>query len=76
VNGNNIVINNFFEKMKSSYTFAPVLNKSAYQERQREWPDEALATGFSASFMTVLIPSHQQVGVDKSDANAIIIHSK
>jgi hypothetical protein len=53
--------------MKNNRTFASVLYKIAYQERQRDWPCEALATGFSVSFMTVLIPS-QVIGVDESDA--------
>jgi hypothetical protein len=43
--------------MNSEYTFASVLYKIAYQERQRDWPYEALATGFSESFMTVLTPT-------------------
>jgi hypothetical protein len=30
-------------------TFAPVLKNITYQERQREWPCEALATSLIAS---------------------------
>lgn len=53
--------------MNRAYTFALVLYKIAYQERQRDWPEDALATGFSVSFMTVLTPT-QETGKDKSDA--------
>jgi hypothetical protein len=42
-----------------------------YQERQREWPDDALATSSrSNAEELVLIPLRLKSGTDKSDANS------